>query len=60
MYEYFSQHPTRAQRFANSMESLASGSGYSVDHVVNGYNWEAIGAGTVVDVSLFPLNFEVI
>lgn len=36
------------------MEAFVNGTGYSVDHVVNGYDWASIGAGTIVDVTLFP------
>ena len=43
----------RARRFGNAMKFPTSGGGYSSSHV-HGYNWDALGEATVVDVRQQP------
>ncbi len=50
MYEFFSQSPERARRFANAMRSFATGPGFAPRHLTDNYPWAALGNGTVVDV----------
>ncbi|KIX06362.1 uncharacterized protein Z518_04338 [Rhinocladiella mackenziei CBS 650.93] len=50
IFEYLSNHPDRANRFAETMEALTSTDGYNVRHLLNGYSWEEFTLGTVVDV----------
>ena len=50
IYEYFSDHPERARRFANMMKAFTRGPGYSLAHVTDHFPWADIGRGTVVDV----------
>lgn len=51
MFVHLTRFPDRERRFANTMIEMTSTEGYGVHHLVNGYNWESIGKGTVVDVS---------
>jgi len=53
MFEGFSQFPERERRFQNAMRGLQHGTGYEYRHVVDGYPWGELGAGTAVDVR-FP------
>ncbi|KAJ2990847.1 hypothetical protein NUW58_g2757 [Xylaria curta] len=50
MYNCITSPPERAQRFANFMRVTASSYDYDPVHVVNNYDWESLGAATVVDV----------
>ena len=53
MFEDFSLSPNRAKRFANTMVDMADADGYHVRHLVNGFSWDGLEAGSVVvDVSL--------
>lgn len=40
----------RARRFGNAMVAFTSGTGYTLEYLVNGYDWSSIGEGLVVDV----------
>lgn len=51
LFGYLARFPDRERRFASTMVELTSTEGYSVHHLVNGFNWENIGNATVVDVS---------
>ncbi|EON68389.1 hypothetical protein W97_07647 [Coniosporium apollinis CBS 100218] len=50
MFEYLSRHKDRAERFAGTMGAMTATEGYNVSHLVNGFAWDEIGHGTVVDV----------
>lgn len=50
IYEYFETDPVRLRRFLGTMECLGGSSAFNVRHIVNGYDWKSLGAGTVVDV----------
>ncbi|KAF3025037.1 hypothetical protein E8E14_014355 [Neopestalotiopsis sp. 37M] len=50
VYEFFSDHPEKARRFANVMRALSNRSDLALTHTVTGYDWRALGYGTVVDV----------
>lgn len=52
MFEYLSHHKDRVERFAGTMGAMTATEGYNVSHLVNGFAWEEIGHGTVVDVCL--------
>lgn len=52
VYEVFGQFPERAQRFGNAMAAFTSGTGYELEHLVQGFHWSSVGKGTVVDVSV--------
>lgn len=43
-------NPKRARRFGEAMSFFTSGDGYSLRHLTDGYPWEKISSGTVVDV----------
>jgi hypothetical protein len=57
LYEEIKKKPEKIQNFGLAMELFSSGEGYEVSSLVEGYAWEALGAGTVVDVS--PLYLSV-
>ncbi|KAK8173319.1 S-adenosyl-L-methionine-dependent methyltransferase [Phyllosticta citrichinensis] len=50
MFVEIGKNPDRAKRFGRAMQSLTGGAGYEIDHLVNGYPWEALGDAVVVDV----------
>ncbi|KAL8744572.1 MAG: hypothetical protein Q9184_007984 [Pyrenodesmia sp. 2 TL-2023] len=50
IYQFFSEHPDRARRFGNAMVSYERGTGYDLRHLIDSFDWEAVGNGTVVDV----------
>ncbi|KIW10106.1 hypothetical protein PV08_11066 [Exophiala spinifera] len=50
IFQYLSDHPERAERFAETMKALTSTDGYHVRHLVDGYPWGELEQGTVVDV----------
>ncbi|PWY87083.1 O-methyltransferas-like protein [Aspergillus sclerotioniger CBS 115572] len=49
-WEYYAAHPEMARRFAGAMSFLAAGHGNSPSHLVQGYPWDTLGSGTIVDV----------
>ncbi|THC88441.1 hypothetical protein EYZ11_012113 [Aspergillus tanneri] len=49
-YEILQDDPARAVRFASAMSIFTSGKGYAASHVVHGYDWGSLGAGSVVDI----------
>jgi hypothetical protein len=51
VYEFFSDHPEKARRFANVMRALSNRNDLALTHTVTGYDWRALGHGTIVDVS---------
>ena len=51
MYELFAKSPERAHRFGNAMSNLTKNEGYDPKHLVNGYDWQSLQHGKVVDVS---------
>ncbi|KAF7534727.1 hypothetical protein G7054_g5962 [Neopestalotiopsis clavispora] len=50
IYEFFEANPDRALSFVGSLKALTSSPEYQISHVVNNYNWAALGKATVVDV----------
>jgi hypothetical protein len=48
----------RARRFGNTMKYLTSGGGHSSSHV-HGFDWDALGEASVVDVSQQPQSPDV-
>lgn len=56
IFQYLSNHPERAERFAETMKALTSTDGYHVRHLVDGYPWEELTQGTVVDVSVSTMH----
>ncbi|KAL6704153.1 hypothetical protein ACN47E_008713 [Coniothyrium glycines] len=49
-YAVLGQDPQRARRFGGAMSFFTTGDGYSLRHLVDGYPWESVGSGTVVDL----------
>lgn len=50
IYEVFAMHPDRARRFGNAMASFIAGTGYELEHLINGFDWNSVENGLVVDV----------
>ena len=50
MFEYFETNPKRMTRFLGHMDTLGGSQGWNIKHLVNGYDWEGIGKGKVVDI----------
>ncbi|KAJ9367330.1 hypothetical protein DTO282F9_7368 [Paecilomyces variotii] len=49
-YAELAKNPDRARRFAGAMSFFTTGEGYSLRHLTDGYCWDSIGAGTVIDL----------
>lgn len=50
LFEELAKVPWRAERFAGAMSLRARSKGDHVSHLLDGYPWGELGAGTVVDV----------
>lgn len=51
IYEFFSDYPEKAHRFADLMKALSNRSDLAIVHTVNGFDWGQLESGTIVDVS---------
>ncbi|KAM0545987.1 hypothetical protein ACHAPJ_011099 [Fusarium lateritium] len=49
-FQHLKQFPEREKHFAGYMKSVASNRGTHLRHLVNGFDWAALGKATVVDV----------
>ncbi|KAI0190767.1 S-adenosyl-L-methionine-dependent methyltransferase [Xylaria flabelliformis] len=51
MFDFLRSQPLKADQFSKAMRFYAGGvPGYSESHLVEGYPWDSLGTGTVVDV----------
>lgn len=50
-FEHLNTNPRRVQEFAGYMKNVQQSEGTSLRHLVQGFDWAALGKGTVVDVS---------
>ncbi|KAJ5196749.1 hypothetical protein N7449_007228 [Penicillium cf. viridicatum] len=50
IFTFLEKHPDRQARFFGTMEGVGKEYGHSLLHVVNGYDWAALGKATVIDV----------
>ncbi|KAI0376103.1 putative O-methyltransferase [Hypomontagnella monticulosa] len=51
MFDFLRTQPSKAEQFSKAMRLYSAGvPGYSESYLVEGYDWEALGAGLVVDV----------
>lgn len=51
MFDFLRTQPSKADQFSKAMRFYSAGvPGYSESHLVEGYNWDSLGAGIVVDV----------
>ncbi|KXT03533.1 hypothetical protein AC578_1612 [Pseudocercospora eumusae] len=48
MFEHMAQFPERAERFANTMMDMTSTDAYNIRHLVNGFAWDRLAAGSIV------------
>lgn len=57
-FEFLAERPERANVFGSAVGNFSKGISHKVEHLVENYDWEGLGHGTVVDVShtfqLFP------
>lgn len=49
-YDYTNADEARAESFAGAMEAYSSCSEFNVSHMVDGYDWDALGEVKVVDI----------
>ena len=49
-FQWIGDKPEYVKHFAESMEVLGRSAGYSVDHLINGYDWQSLGKAKVIDV----------
>lgn len=50
IYSVISANPARGRRFANSMVVHATNPAFSADHMINSFDWAALGLAQLVDV----------
>lgn len=50
IYEYFETDPIRLRRFLGNMECVGGTKAYNIKHLVQGYDWNALGTGLLVDI----------
>jgi 6-hydroxytryprostatin B O-methyltransferase len=58
MYEYIAKQPELYKLFGRVMDAIASSPKSDLKHLVNGFDWAALGKATVVDVMDFPVSFR--
>lgn len=49
-YQALSSDPERARRFGEGMSFFTTGEGFSLRHLTDGYPWESVAPGAVVDL----------
>lgn len=49
-YAVLDSDPARARRFGDAMSFLATGDGFSLRHLTDGYPWQSVASGTVIDM----------
>lgn len=55
-FEFLDKHPDRLQRFFKAMEGISRRPGYSLNYVINGFDWAGLSEGAkVVDVCFLLL-----
>lgn len=50
-FDHLKLDEERNRQFAGYMKNVTSGKGTSIQHLINGYDWDALGDVTIVDVS---------
>ncbi|KAL9003238.1 MAG: hypothetical protein Q9188_003878 [Gyalolechia gomerana] len=50
IFQYLGERPERAQVFGSAMGNFSKGVSHQTKHLVEGYDWDALGNGTVVDI----------
>ncbi|TVY30375.1 O-methyltransferase [Lachnellula hyalina] len=50
IYEILGDDPARAKRFADTMNIFTTEKGFETSHVISGFDWQSLGAATVVDI----------
>jgi hypothetical protein len=57
-FDFLQQDQDFAKRYSLAMEAHGGGEGFALKHTVDGYPWDKVGEGTVVDVSVQALTKE--
>lgn len=52
VYDYLKEHPARGEVFGRGMDAASRSHAMKADHVVDCYDWKALGNASVVDVCL--------
>jgi hypothetical protein len=52
IFEFLAKHPERAKVFGSAMSNFSKGFSHKVEHLVENYDWQSLGDGTLVDVSV--------
>ncbi|OGM47206.1 hypothetical protein ABOM_003990 [Aspergillus bombycis] len=50
IFEFLAQQPERSKVFGGAMANFSKGESHRIEHFVHGYDWKALGKGTVVDI----------
>lgn len=50
VYDYLKEHPARGEVFGRGMDAASRSHAMKADHVVDCYDWKALGKASVVDV----------
>lgn len=50
MFDELSNYPEREKRYAAAMTWFSTGQGLEPYHIVEGFSWDSIGSGIVVDI----------
>ena len=53
-FAHTAQSPARSQQFADYMQSVTTSPGMHVKRLLAGFDWQALGTATIVDVSAPP------
>jgi hypothetical protein len=51
IFDYLATRPERARVFGSAMGNFSKGTSHKVEHLVENYDWQALGESTIVDVS---------
>ncbi|KAE8391280.1 S-adenosyl-L-methionine-dependent methyltransferase [Aspergillus alliaceus] len=50
IFEFLAKQPERSKVFGGAMANFSAGESHKIEHFVHGYDWKALGNGTVVDI----------
>jgi 6-hydroxytryprostatin B O-methyltransferase len=53
IFEFLAKNPDSAQRYHKYMVGRANTSRWKIDHMLNAYDWNAVGSMTIIDVRIF-------
>jgi len=56
-FDHLKAIPHKTAQFASYMKNVQNSEGTAIRHLVNGYDWKALGKATVVDVRIITADF---